>query len=349
MNRADSSILEAALRTTRHLVAERCLEALCKESLALLAGHWSLAFLATDDGHDLAFRASAGKTGLSALESAFEVLDAGLVRHFAPNGPESLSSAIDLLSREGGEEADLPEMGPALLVPLFSSAGRVGLLLVVHRPGGRYAQKEALRAARLAQEIVPALDNLRTVRSLRELVIRDDTADCFNRRYLDQILEDETERSRRFGGKYSLIFLDMDNLKEVNTHHGHSAGSRVLYEASVRISRTVRSIDRLFRYGGDEFVILLPGTSLEGAREVAERIRVDLSKTPFELPSGARVALSASTGVSAWPEHGPSGRKVVECADEAMRQVKARGKNAVAVAPLERDEEGTTRKDDSRG
>ncbi|HNX19694.1 MAG TPA: GGDEF domain-containing protein, partial [Acidobacteriota bacterium] len=182
-------------------------------------------------------------------------------------------------------------------------------------------------------EAAPALDNLRTVASLRELVIRDDTADCYNRRYLDHTLEDEVERARRFGGRLAVIFLDMDNLKEVNTAHGHAAGSRVLYEASVRIGASIRSIDKLFRYGGDEFVIILPGTGLDGAREVAERVRRELADFPFTLPSGVQAAVSASSGIAAWPEHGPAGRAVVAAADNAMRAVKFRGKNSVGMAP----------------
>jgi len=344
----DGALVELALDVTRQLVTPRCLEILCRGALRLFGSAWAFAYLASDDGHDLACRAAAGEEGIEVFREALELLDEGLVRHLVPENPVRIEGITALI---GGHEVEpegpeLPATGEALLVPTYSSAGRVGLLMLVQAVGLRFPPGVEGRAARLAQELVPAMDNLRTVGSLRDLVIRDDTADCFNRRYLDQILEDETERSRRFGGRFALIFLDMDNLKEVNTHHGHAAGSRVLYEASVRVSRSVRSIDRIFRYGGDEFVVLLPSTGLEGAREVAERIRRDLASLPYELPSGARVQLSASSGVAAWPEHGPSGRRVIEQADAAMRSVKSVGKNAVAVAPLgERSEE--TERDDA--
>jgi len=252
------------------------------------------------------------------------------VRHLAPGGPALIDDAEVLLPT--GEQEGLPSLGAALVVPLASAAGAVGLLVTIAARGELLAAEALRLAAELARELGPALDNLRSVESLRDLAIRDDTADCFNRRYLDQSLDDEVERCRRFGGGFALIFLDMDNLKDVNTTHGHAAGSRVLYEASVRMARSIRSIDRLYRYGGDEFVIILPGTSLEGAQEVADRIRRELSRSAYQVTESGSVRLSASAGVAAWPEHGPSARSVIEAGDGAMRLVKDAGKNGVGVA-----------------
>ncbi len=327
-------LLRVALQAARRLDAEGCLEAAAKGALEHVGGTFALAYQFDANGDDLRVAAAQGADGVAALRRELEVLDAGLVIHLAQGGPATLDSAEILLPT--GRPDGVPELGGGLLVPLRSSAGLAGLLLLLARRGEPVAAEgaDALGAAQeLVRELVPALDNVRAVASLRDLVIRDDTADCYNRRYLDHMLEDEVERARRFAGELSLIFLDMDNLKDVNTHHGHAAGSRVLYEASVRIGRSIRSIDRLFRYGGDEFVVLLPGTSLAGAREAAERVRRELAVRPFELPSGAVVKLTASAGVASWPMHGPSGRLVVEAADTSMRAVKNEGKNAVGVAP----------------
>ena len=334
MNQNDPRILAIALDATRRLVPEACLGVVLEGLLTVAGGEWGLAFLVSDDGNDLQLVAARGGDGAVELGKAFDPLDAGLVRHLTPGGPLCLNQALPLLA--GGPEMQLWEdrLGAALLAPLYSSAGRVGLILLLAKVGHGFESGAEESCEAVSRALAPALDNLRTVMSLRELVIRDDTADCFNRRYLDQTLEDEVERSRRFGAHFAVIFLDMDNLKEINTRHGHAAGSRVLYEASVRMSRSIRSIDRLFRYGGDEFVVLLPGTSLNGAREVADRIRQEVARTPFEVAPGTLVALTASAGVSAWPEHGTRGRKVVEAADAAMRGVKAAGKNGIAVASL---------------
>ncbi|MCU0230617.1 MAG: GGDEF domain-containing protein [Acidobacteria bacterium] len=324
------AILEAALAATRRLDRDGAFAAVAEHALGLFGGLYALGFALGPAGDDYECCAAAGVAPTARIAKALAVLDAGLVRHLAPAGPALLDDAEVLLPT--GEQEGLPPLGGALLVPLAAARGPAGLVVLIAAKDELLASGAAAAAAEFARELEPALENLRTVESLRELVIRDDTADCFNRRYLDQSLDDEVERCRRFGGSFALIFIDMDNLKEVNTVYGHAAGSRVLYEASVRMARSIRSIDRLYRYGGDEFVIILPGTGLEGAREVADRIRRELSRTPYEATPGAQVRLSASAGVAAWPDHGPSARSVIEAGDGAMRRVKDAGKDGVGVA-----------------
>ncbi len=337
MARRDTDpVQRIALEVTRRFERTACFEALCEGALEVLGGRWALAYLSSDSGDDLDLIVGRGEEGMEALAKAIEVLDAGLVFHLAPEGASVLEEASALLP--AGVGIAHPPVGSALLLPLSSSGGRVGCLLLFGGRGEPWAAETLARADRLGAECSAAMDNLRSIEALRELVIRDDTADCYNRRHLDASLEDEVERARRFGSMLSVIFLDLDNLKSVNTRFGHSSGSRVLHEASVRIGRTVRSIDRLFRYGGDEFVVLLPGTGLDGAREVAERIRREVADTPFHLSGDEKVELTISTGVSCWPFHGQSGRKVLEVADRVMREVKATGKNRVAVARCEREE-----------
>lgn len=330
MSDLDPRLLAVALDVTRRLSRDDCLERLALGALELLGGAWGLAYVASADGEDLECAAIAGKEPLATLRATLGVVDAGLARHLAPGGSRLLDSGDGLVPDEGS--GGLPKLGQAMLVPLETSTGRFGLLMLLQGEDGEFPYGSREMADLLAREVGPALENLRAVESLRELVIRDDTADCFNRRHLEQVLEDEVERARRFGGCFSVIFIDMDNLKEVNTRHGHAAGSRVLYEASVRVTRSIRSIDRLFRYGGDEFVVLLPGTETEGGGEVAERIRQELSRGPFQLASGAHVKLTASFGVASWPGHGETGRQIVETADRAMRGVKDGGKDGIALA-----------------
>jgi diguanylate cyclase (GGDEF)-like protein len=330
MTDLDPRLLEVALDVTRHLSRDECLERLAGGALELLGGDWGLAYVSSADGEDLVCAAVAGDQESAAVRETLGVLDAGLIRHLAPEGSRLMKQGADLVPED--KEPGLPAFGQALLIPLDCATGRFGLLLLLQPEGGEFPYGSREMADLLAKEVGPALENLRAVESLRELVIRDDTADCFNRRHLEQVLADEVERVRRFGGRFTIIFVDMDNLKDVNTRHGHAAGSRVLYEASVRITRSIRSIDRLFRYGGDEFVVLLPGTGLDGGQEVAERIRSELAQAPFEVASGAHVGLTASFGVAGCPGQGKTGRKIVEAADAAMREIKNRGKNGIAVA-----------------
>lgn len=331
----DDRLKAVVLDATRELSPEPCLQALARGTRGWVGNLAVFVYRLSANGDDLVLVGFDADPSALGLCEPLAILDAGLIRQTATPSPVLLKDAGALLPT--GETGSIPELGEALLVPLFATPGIDGLLLLVFAPEVGVALETSERAAQLATEMTPAFDNLRTVEALRDLAIRDDTADCFNRRHLDRSIDDETERARRFDGRFGLIFVDMDNLKEVNTRFGHGAGSRALYEASVRMRRCVRSIDQLFRYGGDEFVILLPGTSLEGSREVAERVRREIAFKPFDMPGGQGLELTASTGVAAWPEHGPEARSVLEAGDAAMRRVKAAGKNAVGVAQLPED------------
>jgi diguanylate cyclase (GGDEF)-like protein len=193
------------------------------------------------------------------------------------------------------------------------------------------------RVERLLQEARVAVSNALRVRSLRELVIKDDTAHCFNRRYFESCLPEELSRANRFHSSLSLIFLDMDNLKEVNQAHGHSMGSQTLREVSRRIRLKVRRFDKLFRFGGDEFCIVLPETEWHGALEVAERIRDAIASKPFlvgvvEDPAG--VSMTASLGIASFPLHARTQEELIEHADRAMQRVKRGTKNSIGIAEI---------------
>ncbi|UCF68849.1 MAG: GGDEF domain-containing protein [Acidobacteriota bacterium] len=325
-----ATVLRIALEATRSLERAECLQRIAEGALSVCGGEYALGYLLAADREELDCVASAGGDEVGSLRRLLEVFDADLAIGLTRAGPELVADANTLVPSD--EVALLPDLGQALLAPLRSSAGQVGLLLLVTRYGQRFDSGARRVLAQLGDELVAALDNLRWIQGLRELVIRDDTADCYNRRHLDQSLREELERARRYGGHFAIIFLDLDNLKQVNTAHGHATGSRVLREASIRIARSIRGVDRLFRFGGDEFVVLLPGTDLSGGREVAERVGRELSKTPVFSVGGAPVRVTASTGIAAWPEHGNEPRTLIEAADAAMQRVKGSGKDGVEVA-----------------
>lgn len=192
------------------------------------------------------------------------------------------------------------------------------------------------RLRRLLELCRPALDNARRVEALRQLVIKDDTARCFNRRYFDEFLPEELSRASRFGAALSLIFLDMDNLKQLNNAHGHARGSQSLTEVALRIRGRIRKFDKLFRFGGDEFVIVLPETDWRGAVEVAERVRDAINRRGFLVSElgGDGIAMTASLGVASYPLHARTQERLIEESDRAMQRVKNRSKNAVGVAEI---------------
>jgi len=166
---------------------------------------------------------------------------------------------------------------------------------------------------------------------LRERTIQDDLTSAFNRRYLDAYLDEEVDRSRRYGRTFSILFLDLDHLKMVNDRYGHLAGSRVLREVALLIQAKLRKSDRIFRYGGDEFVVSLPETGATGAVRVANRLRRAVRSHRFLAGDGLVVNLTASFGVATFPQDGASREELIRGADEAMYRVKVRSRDGVAA------------------
>lgn len=225
-------------------------------------------------------------------------------------------------------------------LPLESEEGRcAGLILACLRAAPTNGTVERMR--QLGDELRPALSNALKVLALRELVIKDDTASCFNRRHFEEFLPEELSRANRFRAPVSLIFLDMDNLKQVNDRFGHAMGSRSLFELSSLVRSKIRKFDKLFRFGGDEFCIVLPETEWHGALEVAERVRDAINRQAFlegHIPGGQGVRLSASLGIASFPLHARNQAQLVQRADRAMQQIKKLGKNAIGVAEIAGDD-----------
>jgi diguanylate cyclase (GGDEF)-like protein len=227
----------------------------------------------------------------------------------------------------------------ALAVPLRGAEDRAVAAVVVLEP----AKDAAVALSDLAARVRPAVANAMQVRAIRELTIKDDTASCFNRRYFEEFILEEMARANRFKTPMSLIFFDMDNLKDVNTRLGHGAGSKTLLEVSERVRGKIRKFDKLFRFGGDEFCIVLPETEWHGAMEVAERVREAICGRPFLL--GTRHTergepMTASFGIASFPLHARTKEELVQRADRAMQSVKTTTKNAIATAERRRDHDG---------
>jgi len=172
---------------------------------------------------------------------------------------------------------------------------------------------------------------LQQMAQLKQTTLLDDLTIAFNRRHLDAYLEEELERSRRYGRTFSMLFFDMDRLKTVNDRFGHLAGSRVLREVAQLIQDKLRKSDRLFRYGGDEFVVTLPETGAEGALRVANRLRRAVRTYRFLATEERTVSLTASFGIATFPHDGSSQEEMIRVADQAMYRVKAKTRDGVAA------------------
>jgi len=187
---------------------------------------------------------------------------------------------------------------------------------------------------RLAEDASPlfaaALDNLRRFARTEELSITDGLTGVYNYRYLRSALDREVARAKRFREEFSVIMLDVDHLKEYNDVHGHLQGSEVLRRLAQVVLAELRASDTLAKYGGDEFVVILPQTRREGARILAERIRAAVVASEFPGEEDG-VRITTSMGIAQFPDDGETTRDLLEAADRALYEAKRTGRNRVAA------------------
>lgn len=167
---------------------------------------------------------------------------------------------------------------------------------------------------------------------VQRLTITDDLTSLYNFRYLRQYLGFEIKRSMRYEKNLSLLFIDIDNFKHVNDTYGHLVGSATLCEVGQLFSKLVRDTDVIVRYGGDEFVIILPETPLDGAKSIAERLRQRVEKYLFKGGRDLQLHLTISIGISACPDHSMTAEGLLQKADAAMYVAKEESKNKIKIA-----------------
>ena len=167
---------------------------------------------------------------------------------------------------------------------------------------------------------------------IEEISITDDLTNLYNVRYLHQAIDIELEKSRRYRSFFSLIFTDIDSFKKVNDRYGHLVGSRVLIQLAHLLQECLRKVDVVARYGGDEFVVILPQTPRKASFMVAERLRKTIEKTVFYQEEGIAIRLTASFGVATYPEDATNKDDLIRLADSAMYRGKFLTKNAVFAA-----------------
>jgi diguanylate cyclase (GGDEF)-like protein len=179
-----------------------------------------------------------------------------------------------------------------------------------------------------------ALENARHVKRIHELTITDDCTSLYNARHMSVILETEIYRSQRYNYEFSLIFIDLDHFKQVNDTQGHLVGSRLLADIGNALKQHCRLIDFAFRYGGDEFVLLLPQTSKENALHVARRLHTLIRESLWLESDGLNLHLTASMGVASYPVDSRTKEGLLHLADEAMYLVKNTNRDSVAAANI---------------
>ncbi len=174
-----------------------------------------------------------------------------------------------------------------------------------------------------------ALVNARNFDRINELVVTDDLTGLYNSRHFGPLVESEFLRAQRYHTELSMVFLDMDRLKSINDVYGHLVGSRMLSELGRLIGKNIRECDQAARYGGDEFVLILPQTGKQQAVSMAGKLLELMRSTDFFSDTNQVIHLTASFGVATYPQDADSGLELLRAADSAMYEAKAAGRNCI--------------------
>ncbi len=247
------------------------------------------------------------------------------------------ASETSIICRHVGD----PAPPGCLCVPLIAQGDAIGILhlqcdeqtLERHGPGWDEAKKSIQQlASAAAEQIALALANLKLRETLRIQSTRDPLTGLFNRRYMEETLEREIRRAARRQRSLAAIMIDIDHFKRFNDTFGHEAGDTLLREMGTYLRSRVRGEDLACRYGGEEFILILPETTLEIAEKRAEEIREGVKHLHVSINGQTLGTITLSAGVAVYPDHGLDSLQLVRNADSALYQAKEQGRDRVIIA-----------------
>jgi len=332
--RFSRALVDAAKALTSTLKLEEVLDTLMQLVAELLGPeNWSL-MLIDEEKQELYFEIVVGEA-------------APAIRHLRLPVGEGIAGWVAakreplVVSRVADDERFCDRMDEAitfqtesiLAVPL-EYAGRVlGVMEMVSSADERRFNEDDLALLMpFATFAAIAINNARNFRRIEDLTLTDEWTSLYNARFLRRYIEEEVERANRYHHPISVLFLDLDHFKRVNDSHGHSIGSTVLKEVADVLWTIVRNTDRPARYGGDEFVIVMPETDKGGAFSLGERLRETIASKAFATHDGINVRITASLGLATYPDDASDASTLLDTADKAMYVGKARGRNVLVDA-----------------
>ncbi|MGO8756606.1 MAG: GGDEF domain-containing protein [Terracidiphilus sp.] len=219
----------------------------------------------------------------------------------------------------------------AIALPLRGRKGTQGVIEIFN-PRGEMSDYSIAFLHILADHAAIAIENARDVTRIQQLTITDDTTGLYNLRHLYDVTERELQSNRKRRNPLSLAFCDLDHFKLINDAHGHLIGSELLAHVGRRLQELSRKEDLCFRYGGDEFVILMPRTGAAAAMELTKAMNAALLGTEFQMKSGLKLSIGASVGLASSPDDGKAVHEIIGTADARMYWVKRHGRGQVRGA-----------------
>jgi diguanylate cyclase (GGDEF)-like protein len=218
-----------------------------------------------------------------------------------------------------------------LTLPLAVEGEVLGCISLTSEQSNAFDVQDLQFFSVVGYQMAATLKQFQKINSIKDMAIYDKLTNVHNRRYFDEKLRTETQKSLSSHTPLSLVIVDIDHFKKVNDTYGHHAGDSVLSKVASLLKNSVRKDDTVARYGGEEFVLILPGAKLEVTSMIAERIRRLVETTPFEIESG-QIQITISMGISNLPAHrARSEEELVKMADQALYNAKREGRNRVCI------------------
>ena len=292
---------------------------------------WSLLLIDTIR-NDLYFQIAIGKNVHKIKDFRIKV-GHGLAGWVAQTGKVAIVKDVskDLRFLPGIDDLVHVGIRSVVCIPLKSKYRTLGVIELVNCFEETFPSEDLSLLTIMADYAAIAIENATYVKRVQELTIIDDCTSLYNFRHFNYMIDLELSRSNRYNFDFALIFFDLDRFKNVNDIHGHLCGTRLLHKIGGLVKVHLRDIDTAYRYGGDEFILLLPQTSKQSALRVARRLRNLLAKTYVEW-NKAEVKITASFGVVSFPGDASNKIDLIRLADQAMYRVKKRNRNDIEAA-----------------
>ena len=294
---------------------------------------WSL-LLVDEATNELFFQIATGKAA-DKLKDVRIPMGEGIAGWVAKSGKATIVPEVSKDPRFMNQIDQVTKMRTRsiICVPISGKERVLGVIEIINYMGHREFDENDLNLLQaMADYAAIAMENAMHVQRIHELTITDDCTTLYNVRHLNFVLDTEIYRSNRYDYEFSLIFMDLDHFKQVNDTYGHLRGSKLLREIAEPLRANLRLVDFAFRYGGDEFVVLLPQTGREGASIVARRIYQRLNEARFLTDEGLSLQVTSSIGLASYPSDAKTKAELIRLSDEAMYLVKNTCRNNVAVA-----------------
>ncbi|MEK6790916.1 MAG: diguanylate cyclase [Deltaproteobacteria bacterium] len=241
-------------------------------------------------------------------------------------------SAMPIAELKGVEHEELENYSHLLVAPFLRHSASCGFMVLLGDAG--WGNEDLASATFIAEHAAQSFENAQNFSDAKQTAFIDSLTGLYNAKYLEVAIDREVKRADRLLAPLTVLFLDIDDFKNVNDSNDHLIGSRVLIELGKLILKCVREVDTVIRYGGDEYVVVLVDADFNVAQHIAERIRSSTEKQIFLEDEGSDIRLTVSIGLATYPVHTRDKLEIIKIADKAMYRAKNASKNAVFLAPM---------------